>query len=223
MTHPASSVRRAQLSVPKFPKPAILPCSSIGKLGQTQSLVVYSAGCDALQHFAQSIDAVTVKVGVSSRADVHLRINELAAEGYASILKRPQSNHISSLPRESNWRLLRVSEADLAGTKLPFGVNLRGGYIVVQVPKWISIHMFDAAVRAMLAPRSLNAFLDTGAGQARMRAAGYDPALRLHSARRGTVTDLKPAFSRAIECYLFMPRKELRILVEKLGQMIDGL
>ena len=140
---------------------------------------------------------------------------------YGSLLMRPGDANGVQLPNGGDFFLMPVNAPDMEGIDLPAGVSLAHGCIVLTVPTRISVLMIDQALHRMLKPRSLLRYLDSTAGQQRLREAGYDPACRLHSSY--SLMTPENRISLAHELYILKQRRELGTFVKALGALIAGM
>jgi hypothetical protein len=191
---------------------------------------LYLAGATHLRDFCQPLGVTAFKIGITGNRDAQARIVDLRRKSYGSLLL-PLGNNIDgispsitpaiTLALAHEWFLMPLNAEWLTDTVLPDGVTLNGNTLSITVPRGITTEALDKAVHALLRPRSLQAYLATPQGRARMIAAGRDPESWLHTSY--TLMTEKQRISPVAEIYLFRPRRELPDLVSALGALLESL
>jgi hypothetical protein len=191
---------------------------------------LYLAGATHLRDFCQPIGVTAFKIGITGNRDAQARIVDLRRKSYGSLLlplantkngKAPSITPTTTLALAHEWFLMPIHEEWLADTVLPDGVKLNGNTLSITVPRGITTEALDKAVHVLLRSRSLQAYLSTPEGRARMIAAGRDPNSWLHTSY--TLMTEKQRISPVAEIYLFRPRRELPELVAALGVLLESL
>jgi hypothetical protein len=191
---------------------------------------LYLAGATHLRDFCQVLGVTAFKIGITGNRDAQARIADLRRKSYGSLLL-PLGNNIDgispsitpaiTLALAHEWFLMPLSGEWLGDTIMPDGVTLNGNTLGITVPQRITTEAVDKAVHALLSPRSLQAYLATPEGRARMIAAGRDPESWLHTSY--SLMTEKQRISPVAEIYLFRPRRELPELVMALGALLKRL
>jgi hypothetical protein len=191
---------------------------------------LYLAGATHLRDFCQPIGVTAFKIGITGNRDAQARIVDLRRKSYGSLLlplrnaadgTAPSIMPAATLALANEWFLMPLQGEWLTNTVLADGVTLKGNTIGITVPRGITTEALDKAVHALLGPRSLQAYLATPEGRARMIAAGRDPDSWLHTSYSLMTT--KQRISPVAEIYLFRPRRELPELVTALGALLESL
>jgi hypothetical protein len=191
---------------------------------------LYLAGATHLRDFCQPIGVTAFKIGITGNRDAQARIVDLRRKSYGSLLlplentkdgTTPSITPSATLALAHEWFLMPLQGEWLTDTVLPDGVTLNGNTLGITIPPGITTEVLDKAVHALLRPRSLQAYLATPEGRARMIAAGRDPDSWLHTSY--TLMTEKQRISPVAEIYLFRPRRELPELVSALGALLESL
>jgi hypothetical protein len=191
---------------------------------------LYLAGATHLRDFCQPLGVTAFKIGITGNRDAQARIVDLRRKSYGSLLlplantkngKAPSITLTTTLALAHEWFLMPLSHEWLADTVLPNGVSLNSNTLGFTIPPGITTEAVDKAVHALLGPRSLQAYLATPEGRARMIAAGRDPGSWLHTSY--TLMTEKQRISPVAEIYLFRPRRELPELVAALGALLESM
>jgi hypothetical protein len=191
---------------------------------------LYLAGATHLRDFCQVLGVTAFKIGITGNRDAQARIVDLRRKSYGSLLlplgntgdaTQPPITPAATLALAHEWFLMPLQEEWLADTIMPDGVTLNGNTLGITVPRSITTEALDKAVHALLGPRSLQAYLATPEGRARMIAAGRDPDSWLHTSY--SLMTEKQRISPVAEIYLFRPRRELPELVMALGALLESL
>jgi hypothetical protein len=180
---------------------------------------LYLAGATHLRDFCQPIGVTAFKIGITGNRDAQARIVDLRRKSYGSLLL-PLGNNIDGISQSITPAITLHAEW-LTNTVLPDGIAPNGNTIGITVPPGVTTEAVDKAVHALLRPRSLQAYLATPEGRARMIAAGRDPDSWLHTSY--TLMTEKQRISPVSEVYLFRPRRELPELVTALGALLESL
>ncbi len=204
-----------------FPLPAI-PSRKHQQLDLGTKLAIYIAGSRAHQHFLQIMGMTAYQIGVTGRRSVADRIEDKRRRRYGSILMDPRHSENGSqcLCWGHDVCLIRIWKEMLAGVTIPHGLAIIDGVIEVRLLPAITIEQADNRISRMLAPRSLNRYLETPDGQKRMVEVGYNPRHLLTTA----YTDIgpEPRYSPAEEIYLIRPKRELQALLDALAAALQG-
>jgi hypothetical protein len=191
---------------------------------------LYLAGATHLRDFCQVLGVTAFKIGITGNRDAQARIVDLRRKSYGSLLlpsgntrdgTPPSITPAVTLALAHEWFLMPLSDQWLGDTIMPNGVTLNGNTLGITVPRGITTEALDKRVHALLRPRSLQAYLATPEGRARMIAAGRDPESWLHTSY--TLMTEKQRISPVAEIYLFRPRRELPELVVALGALLKSL
>jgi hypothetical protein len=214
----------------KFALPPI-PSMAMQNLHNGQHhATLYLAGATHLRDFCQVLGVTAFKIGITGNRDAQARIVDLRRKSYGSLLL-PLGNNIDGISQSitpaitlalaHEWFLMPLHAEWLTNTVLPDGIAPNGNTIGITVPPGITTEALDKAVHALLRPRSLQAYLATPEGRARMIGAGRDPNSWLHTSY-ALMTE-KQRISPVAEVYLFRPRRELPELVMALGALLESL
>lgn len=206
-------------AAPHFTLAPIPSQAAQGLRADSHDVWVYLAGSTALKLFMQQLGATAYKVGTSGRRDLNDRIRDLRRKRYAGAFCSAQEvdGPARELPHADEWFQVPILPSNLAGVAMPEGIRLEGNALRLTLPRSVSAVAFDEAVRALLRPRALDAFLASPDGRARLEAAGFDPDGRLM-----TTYDLigAPRRSVASELYLVRPSREMPALVAALAELM---
>jgi hypothetical protein len=204
-----------------FPLPHI-PSRQHQRLNEGTKLAIYIAGSRAHQHFLQPLGITAFQIGVTGRRNVDDRILDKRRHRYGSILMDPHAPEADAycLMCGHDVCLARIWDEMLEGVAVPDGLAVIDGVIEVRLFPNITIEQADKRISRMLAPRSVNRYLETVDGQKRMAEAGYNTSHRLTTA----YTDIgrEPRYSRAEEIYLIRPKRELQALLDAVAAALDG-
>jgi hypothetical protein len=210
-----------QIPGPPFLLPPIPPRRA-QHLDRGQRVALYLAGSTALRDILQLLGVTGFKVGLTGRRHVNERIVDLRGRRYASIFAPMECRDqaIIASPQGHEWFLAPLPDPDekqmQAIAALPGG-SLRSGVLEFLLPPGMSVTEIDRTVQRLLAPRDLNAYLDTDDGKMRLREAGFPETARLF-----TDYDLigRPRRSLAIEICCIRPRREFSVLIEAVHQAL---
>jgi hypothetical protein len=196
------SPRQADLSVPT---------------GSTR-ILFYIAGATHLIDFTRPLWVTAFKAGLTRATWPGARIEDLRMQRYASLLLDPKrkSEKAIQFKQPGEWFLCPLDSAMLDGAALPDGLAFHKGGIMIDVPD-ASFTTFDLFLHRWLKARSLQEFLATDDGRARMTAAGYDCNSWLHTAYH--LVGEQERISAAREIYMLKPRLELPLIVAALAGM----
>ena len=161
---------------PSFPLPPI-PSRQHQRLDEGTRLAIYIAGSRAHQHFLQPMGMTGYQIGVTGRRNVDDRIEDKRRRRYGSILMDPHAQEAGS--RCLRWGhdicLIQIWDEMLLGVTIPPGLTVVHGVIEVRLLSGTTTEEADKRVSRMLAPRSVNRYLETPDGQTRMQR-HWDPA-----------------------------------------------
>jgi hypothetical protein len=176
-------------------------------------MAVYLLGATHLRDFLKPLGVTAWKAGVTGCREPERRALDCRRKAYASILKRPNepADLGRALENGHEWFIAPLRPDWMRGVRLPDGMAISDGVIRLTMPNAVTVTAVDQALHAMLAHRSLNAYLDGPDGQKRLHEAGYDPKARLHT--RYELMTPTPRLSLATELYLIRPQRELPSLV----------
>ena len=150
------------------------------------------------------------------------RIEDKRRLRYGSILMDPRNpeNGSQCLCLGHDICLIRIWKEMLLGVTIPPGLAIVDGVVEVRLLPEITIEQADKRISRMLAPRSLNRYLETPDGQKRMAEVGYNPRHLLTTA----YTDIgpKPRYSPAEEIYRIRPKRELQALLDAVAASLLG-
>lgn len=189
----------------------------------THRVVIYSAGSRGLANFIRPLGLTAYKLGVTSAGDAQRRIVDLRRKHYGSLFGRLDQpiEELQTIAQAHEWALVPwVVDPDEC-RDLPPGFHLRHGVLEIEVRLDVQVETVDQAVHAMMAPRSLDAFLAMAEGRARLRAVGRDPEgvlLTPYTLMYETVR-----ISRVKELYLYRPQVEFPQLVDCLATVLAPL
>jgi hypothetical protein len=206
------------------PPQAVLSNRLVDAASGTHCVVIYAAGSRGLANFARTLGLTAYKLGVTSAGDAQRRIVDLRRKHYGSLFGRvdQQIEELQTLAQADEWALVPwVVDPLEEGFDLPAGFFLRNGVLEVKVRLDVPVETVDQAVHAMIAPRSLDAFLATEEGKARLRAVGRDPEGVLMTPY--TLMFEETRISKVKELYLFRPQIEFRQLVATLARVLTPL
>ncbi len=204
-----------------FPLPPI-PSRAHQKLDIGQRCAFYLAGSRAHQHLLQPLGVTAFQCGVTGRRSIPDRIRDKQDRRYASILMDPadRQSNAQCLMWGHDIFLMRITPRLLGDAPIPHGFAISDGVVAFRLKPGVTVEQVDKAVSRMLAGRSVNAYLDTADGRARMVEAGLDPRLRLHTA----YTDIgRTRYSLAEEVYLLRPKREMAKLLQALAATLADL
>ncbi len=221
-TAPIHALRNSsQPGSPPFPLPCI-PSRQHQRLDEGTKLAIYIAGSRAHQHFLKAMGMTAFQIGVTGRRNVDDRILDKRRRRYGSILMDPRAPEAGShcLCGGHDICLIKIWDEMLEGVTIPPGLAIIDGVIEVRLNSGITTEEADKHISRMLAPRSVNRYLETPDGQKRMVGAGYNPRHRLTTAY--TDIDRKPRYSPAEEIYLIRPKRELLALLDAVATALDG-
>ncbi len=201
----------------------IPPRQAQGLDGGMHDVAIYLAGATHLRDHLKPLGITAFKIGATGCRDAGQRVEDLRRKSYASILKRPHDNSDPGVILTSGheWFMVPLQHGWLDGGSLPDRIKLADGIIRLEVPQAVTVEMVDRRLHDLLRPRTLNTYLTSADGQARLVEAGYDPLARLHT--RYTLMTRSPRLSLADELYLIRPRRELAAFVAMLGDMVSTL
>jgi hypothetical protein len=196
-----------------FPLTPPPPLAAQGLAEGSHTVAIYLLGGTALRDYLRPIGLTAWKVGVTGCREVERRAADCRRKKYASVLKRPgdPTDPGRELADGHEWFVVPMQPDWLGRQAQPEGLALRDGVLRLTMPTSVTVTMVDQALRAMLRPRALHAYLDSPEGQKRLSEAGYDPKARLHT--RYTLMTPTPRLSFARELYLIRPQRELPALV----------
>ena len=206
------------------PPPAVLHNRLIDTARGTHRVVVYSAGSRGLANFIRPLGLTAFKLGVTSAGDAQRRVVDLRRKQYGSLFGRPDApiEALVSIAQADDWALVPLKPEHLGeNQQLPPGFHLRNGALEVEVRIDVPVEAVDQAVHRMMALRSLDAFLLSEIGKAKLEAAGRDPEGVLMTPYALMYEELR--ISRVTELYLFRPQVELRRLVDCLAEVLAPL
>jgi hypothetical protein len=211
----------SEIECPPFPLPHI-PSRQHQRLDEGTKLAIYIAGSRAHQHFLQPMGMTPFQIGVTGRRNVDDRILDKRRRRYGSILMDPHAPEADAhcLMWGHDVCLIRIWDEMLEDVAVPHGLAIIDGVIEVRLKSGITTEEADKRISRMLAPRSVNRYLETLDGQKRMEEAGYNTSHRLTTA----YTDIgpEPRYSLAEEIYLIRPKRELQALLDAMAAALDG-
>jgi len=222
-THPAPfspPIPGPQLDLfgPLLPLPAI-PSQHQQRLGDgTHEARVYIAGATHLRSYLKPLGITAYKIGVTGRRSTWDRIRDLRLNRYAGVLRNERTQEVTLLENGDDWFQMPLHDDNAGLWELPACVAIDRSTIVLTMSTRIPIERLDDRIHAALAPRDLRRHLLGEEGQARLRAAGYDPHRQLWTNYSLANDGRRP--SAASELYLFRPRRELRDLLTCLGDVV---
>jgi hypothetical protein len=204
-----------------FPLPPI-PSRQHQRLDEGTKLAIYIAGSRAHQHFLQPMGMTAFQIGVTGRRNVDDRILDKRRRRYGSILMDPHAPETDAycLMWGHDVCLIRIWDEMLADVTVPNGLAIVDGVIEVRLKCGITTEEADKRISRMLAPRSVNRYLETLDGQKRMKEAGYHPRHRLTTAYTDIGIQLR--YSLAEEIYLIRPKRELQALLDAVAAALDA-
>ncbi|MEZ2406103.1 hypothetical protein AB6806_04725 [Bosea sp. RCC_152_1] len=209
------------LFAPLLPLPAI-PSQQHQRLGGgTHEACVYIAGATHLRSYLKPLGITAYKIGVTGRRSTWNRIMDLRANRYAGVLRNERTQEVTLLEDGDDWFQMPLHDDNAGLWELPAGVAIDRSTIVLTMSTRIPIERLDDRIHAALAPRDLRRYLLGEEGQARLRAAGYDPHRQLWTNYSLANDGRRP--SAASELYLFRPRRELRDLLTCLGDVVAAM
>lgn len=215
---PALHGPQLDLFVPLLPLPAI-PSQRQQRLGDgTHEARVYIAGATHLRSYLKPLGITAYKIGVTGRRSTWNRIMDLRSNRYAGVLRNEQTQEVTPLEGGDDWFQMPLHDDSAGLWELPTGVAIDRSTIVLTMSTRIPIEQLDDRIHMALAPRDLRRYLLGEEGQARLRAAGYDPRRQLWTNNSLANDGRRP--SAASELYLFRPRRELRDLLSCLGEVV---
>ena len=206
------------------PPQAVLSNRLVDVARGTHRVVVYAAGSRGLASFARILGLTAYKLGVTSAGDAQRRIVDLRRKHYGSLFGRLDQpiDELQAIAQAEEWALVPwLVEPREESHDLPPGFYLRNGVLEIEIRLDVPVEAVDQAVHAMMAPRSLDAFLATLEGRARLRAVGRDPEgvlLTPYTLMYETVR-----ISRVKELYLYRPQVEFPQLVDCLATVLAPL
>jgi hypothetical protein len=204
-----------------FPLPHI-PSRQHQRLDEGTKLAIYIAGSRAHQHFLQPLGMTAYQIGVTGRRSFKDRIEDKRRRRYGSILMDTRAPEADSycLLWGHDICLIKIWDEMFKGITIPPGLSIVDGVIEVRLKSGITTEEADKRISRMLAPRSVNRYLETPDGQKRMLGAGYNPR---HLLTTG-YTDIgrEPRYSLAEEIYLIRPKRELQALLDAVAVALNG-
>jgi hypothetical protein len=206
------------------PPPAVLHNRLIDTARGTHRVVIYSAGSRGLANFIRPLGLTAFKLGVTSAGDAQRRVVDLRRKAYGSLFGRPDApiEAMVTIEQADEWALVPLKLEHLGGNQqLPPGFHFRHGVLEVEVRIDVPVEAVDQSVHRMMALRSLDTFLGSEIGKAKLEAAGRDPEGILMTPYSLMFEELR--ISRVTELYLFRPQVELRRLVDCLATVLAPL
>ncbi|MCA3160354.1 MAG: hypothetical protein ING31_12325 [Burkholderiales bacterium] len=205
------------------PPQAVLHNRLVDVTRGTHRVMVYACGSRGLANFVRPLGLTAYKLGVTSAGDAQRRIVDLRRKHYGALFGRVGQpiEELETIEQADEWALVPWVVDPNGCRDLPPGFHLRHGVLEIEVRLDVPVETVDQAVHAMMAPRSLDAFLATAQGRARLRAVGRDPEGALHTPYTLMYETIR--VSRVKELYLFRPQVEFPQLVDCLATVLAPL
>ena len=176
----------------------------------------YVATCDSICELGSRAKVPIAKIGISERADLTERMDELNGIGYASIVR----DKMGACQIEAGWDTWHLLGLPISARPIHDSpVEWSPTRLLISLPGSLDVEAFDELLKAALAPSAMVAWSTTEEGRLHCARAGIDPrALNRHSGYPQADGDLR--ISIAEEIYCFRPALDPAILVKIIESII---